>query len=157
MNRLIRVAMPLLALTLAGCAGMGQSAYNQAPVVTAPAAPVFSGPTPAQTTLAALQTTNVSAGFIDPAALVLMTAADSTAANSAQFFALQFGRPGAVRKWTGEKGTTGAVEVGPYVRVNNLDCRDFTHTVKIGGKDYPRKGTACREQTGTWTVVPNLV
>ena len=48
--------------------------------------------------------------------------------------------------------TTGSVAVGPYVRVNNLDCRDFTHTVKVGGKDYVKKGTACREQNGNWAV-----
>ena len=50
-------------------------------------------------------------------------------------------------------GTTGSVAVGPYVRVNNLDCRDFTHTVKLNGTDYVKKGTACREQNGNWNVV----
>jgi len=90
---------------------------------------------------------------VDAAALAVMTAKDSAEANSAQFYALQFGRPGAPRHWAGDKGTTGTVAVGPYVRVNNLDCRDFTHTVKANGQDYVKKGTACREQNGNWTVV----
>ncbi|MEO5806038.1 hypothetical protein [Devosia sp.] len=155
MTKSIRIALPLLALILSGCASTTQYNVAQAPAA-APvmAAPVLSGPTPAQTTLAALQTTNVSSGFIDPGAASLMSAADNSAANSAQFYALQFGRPGAPRAWTGGKGTTGAVTVGPYVRVNNLDCRDFTHTVRINGQEFTRKGTACREQTGNWTVVP---
>jgi surface antigen len=99
-----------------------------------------------------MASTSVANGFVDPAALRLMTAKDSNEANSAQFYALQFGRPGAPRQWAGDKGTTGSVAVGPYVRVNNLDCRDFTHTVKVNGQDFVRKGTACREQNGNWAV-----
>lgn len=153
MNTFVRFATPLLALSLAACTSTGPTNVVQAPVATAPvvAAPIM--PSPAQTTQAALQTTSISSGFVDPAALTLMTAKDTAEANSAQFYALQFGRPGAPRQWAGDKGATGSVTVGPYVRVNNLDCRDFTHTVKIGGQDYARKGTACREQTGNWTVV----
>ena len=49
-------------------------------------------------------------------------------------------------------GQTGAVTVGPYVRVNLIDCRDFTHTVTIAGQNFAKKGTACREADGSWTV-----
>ncbi|MBU1305506.1 MAG: hypothetical protein KKF33_08300 [Alphaproteobacteria bacterium] len=153
MNRIAIIAAPLLALTLAGCSSTGSNQVMQAPVVMA--APVIATPlvaSPAQTTQQALATTSVSNGFVDPAALVLMTAQDSAEANSAQFYALQFGRPGAPRAWTGSKGTTGSVAVGPYVRVNNLDCRDFTHTVKVNGQEFVKKGTACREQNGNWNV-----
>ncbi|SHE38888.1 hypothetical protein [Devosia limi] len=153
MNRFALFATPLVALTLAACTTSGPATtFAQAPVI----APVIAGPTlasPAQTTQVALAQTSVANGFVDPAALALMTAKDSAEANSAQFYALQFGRPGAPRQWAGDKGATGTVAVGPYVRVNNLDCRDFTHTVKVAGADYVKKGTACREQTGNWTVV----
>ena len=152
MNRIVLVAAPVLALLLAGCSSTGTSRVVQAPVVTQPAIAQPMMPTSAQTVQQARVTTSVSTGFVDPAALTLMTAKDSNEANSAQFYALQFGRPGAPRQWAGDKGTTGSVAVGPYVRVNNLDCRDFTHTVKIGGQDYVRKGTACREQNGNWKV-----
>ena len=154
MNRFAILAAPMLVLTLAACASTAPTQVAQAPVVVMPA-PTFTAPlvaSPAQTTQQALATTSVSNGFVDPSALSLMSANDSAAANTAQFYALQFGRPGAPRAWTGDKGTTGSVAVGPYVRVNNLDCRDFTHTVKIGGKDFVNKGTACREQNGNWTV-----
>lgn len=152
MNRIALIATPLFALTLAGCASTGTSQVATAPVVAAPVVTTPLVATPAQTTQQALLTTSVSNGFVDAAALSQMTAKDSAEANSAQFYALQFGRPGAPRQWAGDKGTTGTVAVGPYVRVNNLDCREFTHTVKIGGKDYVKKGTACREQNGNWTV-----
>ena len=155
MNRIALLAAPLLALTLAACASSGPTTRvaQQAPVVMAPVTPQPLVASPAQTTQQALLTTSVSNGFVDPAALAIMTAKDSAEANSAQFYALQFGRPGAPRQWAGDKGTTGTVAVGPYVRVNNLDCRDFTHTVKANGQDYVKKGTACREQNGNWAVV----
>ena len=153
MNRIALFAAPLLAMTLAACTSTGPTQVSQAPVVTTPVISQPLMPTPAQTTQQALLTTSVSNGFVDAAALSAMTAKDSAAANSAQFYALQFGRPGAPRAWAGENGTTGSVAVGPYVRVNNLDCRDFTHTVKAGGQDYIKKGTACREQNGNWAVV----
>jgi len=154
MNRFAILATPLFALTLAACSSTGPTQVAQAPVFTQQA-PVMAAPlvaSPAQTTQQALLTTSVSNGFVDSGALALMSASDSAAANSAQFYALQFGRPGAPRAWTGDKGTTGSVAVGPYVRVNNLDCRDFTHTVKVGGQEFVKKGTACREQNGNWAV-----
>lgn len=90
--------------------------------------------------------------FLDASVIGKLSAKDKAEAASAQFNALTFGRPGAPRAWTGDKGTSGTVMVGPYVRVNNIDCRDFTHTVTIGGTPVVRKGTACREIDGTWNV-----
>jgi len=154
MTRYSIIALPVIALALAACSSTGTTRTAQAPV--AAAQPVIAQPlmpTTAQTVQTAKLTTSIANGFVDPAALALMTAKDSNEANSAQFYALQFGRPGAPRQWAGDKGTTGSVAVGPYVRVNNLDCRDFTHTVKIGGSEYVKKATACREQNGVWNVV----
>lgn len=153
MNRSTLFALPLFALALAGCSSTGTTRTVQAPVQTQPVIVQPMVPTSAQNVQTARLTTSIANGFVDPAALALMSAKDSTEANSAQFYALQFGRPGAPRQWAGDRGTTGSVSVGPYVRVNNLDCRDFTHTVKVNGTDYVRKGTACREQNGNWNVV----
>lgn len=154
MNRFALFALPALALVLAGCSSTGTTQVAQAPV--AAPAPMIVQPmiaSSAQNVQQARLTTNVSSGFVDPAALALMSAKDSAEANSAQFYALQFGRPGAPRQWAGDKGTTGSVAVGPYVKVNQIDCRDFTHTVKVNGQDFVKKGTACREQAGNWNVV----
>lgn len=153
MNRSTLFALPFFALALAGCSSTGTTQTVQVPVQPQPVVVQPMVPTTAQTVQTARLTTSISNGFVDPAAVSLMTAKDSNEANSAQFYALQFGRPGAPRQWAGDSGTTGSVSVGPYVRVNNLDCRDFTHTVKINGADYVRKGTACREQSGNWNVV----
>ena len=91
--------------------------------------------------------------FISPSAIRLMSPQERQEASTAQSYALQFGRPGAPRTWQGNVGSTGSVVVGPYVRVNNLDCRDFTHTVNIEGQSYSQRGMACRELDGQWRVV----
>ncbi|NMA98102.1 MAG: hypothetical protein GX970_08330 [Phyllobacteriaceae bacterium] len=154
MNRITLAALPIFALVLAGCSSTGSRApVVQAPVVAQPAIVQPMMPTTAQSVQTARVNTSIANGFVDATALARMTAKDSNEANSAQFYALQFGRPGAPRQWAGDSGTTGSVSVGPYVRVNNLDCRDFTHTVKMAGTDYVKKGTACREQNGNWNVV----
>jgi surface antigen len=156
MTHFARVLIVPVLLLLAACTSTAPSQpMAQAPVVTAntqvAALPTLM-PTPAQTTASALSTTDVTA-YIDGGAVSLLSAKERADASSAQFYALQFGRPGAPRQWQGAAGTTGNVSVGPYVRVNSLDCREFTHSVMIAGKSYVRKGTACREVDGRWTVV----
>jgi surface antigen len=149
-------ALPLFTvMALAGCAGTGTTMMaSSQPVLapTVPTQPMLAAPTraPAVATTNSLLNTDIAA-YVDPAVLPLMSANERSDASTAQFYALQFGRPGAPRSWSGP-GSKGSVVVGPYVRVNNLDCRDFTNTVTVAGKDYVHKGTACREGNGNWTV-----
>lgn len=154
MHLIIRL-IPLVALMgLAACGStVRTSNISQGPVVTATPVmdPALMQPTPAQTTATAMAMTDVS-GFIDPAAVALMSQNSRNQAAGAQYNALQFGRPGAPRNWQGDAGTSGKVTVGPYVRVNTIDCRDFTHVVTVSGQSYSRKGTACREADGRWSV-----
>lgn len=147
----IRRAFLLLpALALTACA----TAPTMAPVATGPTlSPVDTAQlsAPAETRAVAASMTDVSS-FVDAGALGQMSEKSRVEAAGAQFNALQFGRVGAPRNWVGDNGQAGAVVVGPYVRVNLIDCRDFTHTVTIGGQNYVKKGTACREADGSWTV-----
>jgi len=106
---------------------------------------------PAATTKAARQSTNIT-DFVNQQALAKMSARDKSEAASAQFFALQFGRPGAPRRWSADSGASGMITVGPFVRVNNLDCRQFVHKVTIDKTIYEKSGTACRENDGSWGV-----
>lgn len=107
---------------------------------------------PGVATQTSLAQTDIST-FVDASAVKLFAEGDKKEAASAQFYALQFGRPGAPRRWQGSSGASGKVSVGPYVRVNNLDCREFSHEVEVAGKAYPKSGTACREGDGHWAVV----
>lgn len=139
---------------------MNQSAPTSGPTLAQPAVPdagqLVSAPAEpvAPTTVAATSATamNDVTAFIDAGVIGRLSAKDKAEAASAQYNALTFGRPGAPRSWTGDKGVTGQVTVGPYVRVNNIDCRDFTHTVTLSGGTFAKKGTACRDASGTWSV-----
>lgn len=91
--------------------------------------------------------------YVDGSVIARLSPRDRGEASSAQYNALTFGRPGAPRAWVGDAGVSGQVMVGPYVRVNNIDCRDFTHTVTVGGTPLAKKGTACREADGSWNIV----
>ena len=157
MQHISRLFALLGVMTLAGCATMGSNSSDlMAPGATLPQ-PNTSlqtaalTPPPAQQIASAQAMTDITA-FIDPAAVGQLSAKEKAEASSAQFNALQFGRPGAPRSWQGDRGARGQVTVGPYVRVNNIDCRDFTHTVTVSGKEFARTGTACREFDGRWSV-----
>lgn len=150
MTKLSRVFFLLPALALTACAtAPSVTSIGTAPMVAAIDPAQLSAP--AESRAVAASMTDVSS-FIDPGALGQMSEKSKAQAAGAQFNALQFGRVGAPRNWVGDNGQSGAVTVGPYVRVNLIDCRDFTHTVTIGGQNFVKKGTACREADGSWTV-----
>lgn len=141
-------------VVLAGCSSGGTTASNLGPTLAQPN-PAFQTaalPAPSQQIASAQSLTNISA-FVDPAVLGLLSEKEKSEASSAQFNALQFGRTGAPRAWQGDRGASGQVVVGPPVNVNSLYCRDFTHSVTAGGQSFSKRGMACRELDGSWSVV----
>ena len=160
MQQILR-ALPLLAiLALAACsssasvADLGPTLAQPNPALQQPQTQMPMTPPPAQQVAEAQSLTDVTA-FVDPAVLPQLSQRERTEAASAQFNALQFGRTGAPRAWSGDRGNSGSVLVGPPVNVNALYCRDFTHTVTAGGQSFVKKGMACREVDGRWGVVPS--
>jgi surface antigen len=155
MPQIFRAAPFLAVLVLAGCASSastGDIGYTlPGPGATSTTTTTAALPSPQQQITTAQAMTDVTV-FIDPAALRLLSERERTEAASAQFNALQFGRTGAPRSWSGDRGATGQVLVGPPVNVNSLYCRDFTHTVSVGGQTFSKKGMACREVDGRWGV-----
>jgi surface antigen len=153
MQQIARVLFVLPAFALAACGTSPQVTNFGAPANTALTAPADATvlQAPAQTISTAAATTDVSA-FVDPTAYGQLGTKSKAEVAGAQFNALQFGRVGAPRNWQGDKGQSGAITVGPYVRVNLIDCRDFTNTITINGQAFSKKGTACREANGSWTV-----
>jgi surface antigen len=156
MKMLKAVALVVLALSVAACSRTGGIQTSQIafpPAHTVTTMPEYQAPQqPTQST--PIQQARLDPGnyaYIDGAALSNLSPAQRSAANDAQFYALQFGRPGAPRSWSAA-GASGQVSVGPYVRVNNLDCREFSHRVTVGGQTYTKSGTACREADGAWGV-----
>lgn len=81
--------------------------------------------------------------------------ADRLEAERAQYQALEYGRSGARTEWVNpDSGNSGWVEAKPaYVADSGQPCREYTHTVIIGGKEQQAYGTACRQADGSWKVV----
>jgi surface antigen len=154
MKMLRAIALVSLALAVAGCARTANFQTSRLampqPAVVTPTPDVTVTPTDS-TPIQQARLDPGSYDYIDASIVGQLTPAQRSAANDAQFYALQFGRPGAPRTWS-SAGATGQVSVGPYVRVNNLDCREFSHRVTVSGQTYTRSGQACREVDGAWGV-----
>ena len=80
--------------------------------------------------------------------------ADRQKALEAEYQALEYGRAGQSLEWrSASSGNYGEIVVGPSYEVNLLDCREFTHTVHIGGRARVARGTACRQPDATWRII----
>jgi len=149
MNKKIAGLIILIFFGLSGCARFDLGGQNQQSL------PQIS---PNVSVSQAISLTQIK-NFIGAEVANLLSEKEQAEAVNAQFNALQFSRPGVFRNWkgeigvNGEMGATGKVSVGPYVRVNDLDCREFEHIVIIKTKKYSSSGTACREVNGSWSVV----
>jgi surface antigen len=78
-----------------------------------------------------------------------MDARDRERAYLAQYEAFDTGRP---RRWRGDDAY-GEVIPGPTYRSRGEFCREYTHTIYIGGRPREGYGTACREPDGSWRIV----
>ncbi len=153
-SSLLKIALLFsAALILAGCSrtvGTASGPIFAPSIATTASSP--DTPVPGEITQTAIQSTDASQ-FINAQAFAQLSENEKREAASAQFYALQFGRPGAPRNWSGDKGARGRITVGPFVRVNSRDCREFTHEVIIDQLELSKSGTSCRGTDGTWSVV----
>jgi len=69
----------------------------------------------------------------------------------AEFQALDTGRP---MTWRGDRrDVRGEVIPGPSFSEGRQFCREYTHTIYIGGRPQEGFGTACRQPDGSWRIV----
>lgn len=79
---------------------------------------------------------------------------DRRYAYAAQNRALEYGRSGAPVRWNNpDSGRYGQFVPTQAYTVNNLTCRDYTHTIYIDGQPQTARGRACRQSDGTWKPV----
>jgi surface antigen len=79
---------------------------------------------------------------------------DKRRAYAAQMQALETGPSGAPVAWRNpDSGRYGNIVPGPAYQLNGAPCRQYTHTVYVGGNPQTERGTACRNPDGSWTVV----
>jgi surface antigen len=56
-------------------------------------------------------------------------------------------------EWRGDRGAYGYVEPGRAFESRDGYCREYSHTIYIGGRPQQGYGTACREPDGSWRIV----
>ncbi|MCR4269215.1 hypothetical protein [Nitratireductor sp. ZSWI3] len=53
----------------------------------------------------------------------------------------------------GGSGRGGTVRAAQPYRVGSQDCRQYVHSVEINGVPREARGTACRNDNGSWTLL----
>jgi surface antigen len=76
---------------------------------------------------------------------------DRQRAQQAQLQAVSRGRP---TSWRAQNADAyGSVEPGEVYTSGTGNCREYTHTIFIGGRPQQGKGTACQNAQGEWEIV----
>jgi surface antigen len=90
-------------------------------------------------------------GFLGGAIGGQLDEADRLRAQQAQVDAVSQGRPSS---WRAEGSDAyGSVEPGPEYTSSTGKCREYTHTIFVGGRPQQGKGTACQRPDGAWDIV----
>jgi surface antigen len=90
-------------------------------------------------------------GFIGGAIGQQLDEADRIRAQQAQVDAVSQGRP---TSWRGQQSDAyGSVEPGPEYTSSTGKCREYSHTIFIGGRPQKGTGTACQRPDGAWDIV----
>ena len=72
----------------------------------------------------------------------------------AQNQALETGQSGRAVGWNNpDRGYRGEIVPKPVYYSGQIPCRDYTHTIYIGGRPETAVGKACRNNDGTWRTV----
>jgi surface antigen len=153
------IAAGMLAATLAGCAGdpnVGPRQQSGAAigalaggVLGAAVAGGGTGKTAAGAAIGA-----VAGGILGGAIGQSLDEQDRQRAYEAEMQALEYGDPGAPVGWRSARtGYYGTVVPGPAYDSRGMRCREYTHTIYIGGRPETARGTACRNPDGSWTPI----
>jgi surface antigen len=154
--RLVRVALlAILPLGLAGCGPEGPTHAQSGAVMGAVAGGVIGhqfgkGSGNVLATVAGA----VVGGIVGSEIGRRLDEQDRRLAQAAEYEALERGESGRSRQWRNpDSGHYGEIVPSRPYRRQELDCRDYTHTVFIDGRPQTMRGTACRNPDGTWRNV----
>jgi surface antigen len=79
---------------------------------------------------------------------------DKRKALEAEYKALEYTQSGQKVAWTGNRaGRSGEVVPAQPYRVGSQDCRQYTHAVTVNGQTRTARGTACRNEDGSWATL----
>lgn len=69
-----------------------------------------------------------------------------------EYRALEYTAPGEAVLWQGKSINGRIVPSQPY-RVGSQDCRQYEHTIVDRSAESTVRGTACRNENGSWTLL----
>jgi surface antigen len=96
----------------------------------------------------------VAGGLMENEVGASLEEGDRVAGAQAEYRALEYGRAGQPVSWRNRASENyGEIVVGAGYQVNRLDCREFDHTIYVGGRARVSRGTACRDPSGSWRAV----
>jgi surface antigen len=101
--------------------------------------------------LAAVAVGTLAGAFLGSELGKSLDRADQQYAAQAQYNAVQYGEP---YSWQNpQSGNYGTVQPSAaYASPYGQQCREYTHTVYIGGRQERAYGTACRQPDGSWRI-----
>lgn len=131
------VALSAVALTLAACAADSGPQHTGSTAYAAPA-----------------ESKVASAGVLGNGLGANLDERERQRAFAAEMQALEQGEPGEPVGWKGTAaGRFGTVVPGAYYETRGVRCRDYSHTIYVGGRPETARATACRNPDGTWKPV----
>ena len=110
--------------------------------------------TPAQTTVSAPSEliAALEGGLVQRAQGDRLSRGDRQLALQNEYRALEYTAPGEAVLWQGKSINGRIVPSQPY-RVGSQDCRQYEHTIVDRTAESTVRGTACRNENGSWTLL----
>jgi surface antigen len=81
---------------------------------------------------------------------ITLSDSDRQRALEAEYRALEGAAVGQPVVWSGRNVSGKVVAAAPY-QVGSQNCRQYTHTVTVDNKDTVARGSACRNDNGSWS------
>jgi surface antigen len=129
------VAILLVAVALSGCGTTAKGALAKL--------------SPIRSNSSATFITALDGGIISHTGLTISDS-DKQRALEAEYRALEAAPGGQPVVWSG-RGISGQVVAAAPYQVGSQNCRQYSHTVTVDGKQTVARGSACRNDNGTWT------
>lgn len=94
----------------------------------------------------------LNGGIMDPTVSATLSAQDRMRALEAEYRALEVAPSGQIVAWQGSQGqVSGEVYAAQPYEVGSQNCRQYVHKIDNGGQTVSSRGTACRNEDGSWT------
>ncbi len=140
----VRGAMLALVSVLVGCTTVGGGSTATAFL------PVPSIKTQSEKSTAILAALN--GGLLPPTVLAMLSDSDRLRALEAEYRALESSPGGQAVTWKSPFGRSeGSVTAATPYQVGQQNCRQYSHTLAVDGRQTVGRGVACRNADGSWT------